>query len=89
MIKFRLTRSALLLACAITAPSLFDVLWRHTVDPTTAVIRFAAAVAFSVVALGVVTSVMEGYRVVNATKAKQHPLRRRDDEVTASPDSPA
>jgi hypothetical protein len=82
MIRFRLTRSALLLACAISAPSLFDAFMRHTIDPTSAVLRFALAVIFSVVAVGVVSSVVEGYRVLNAVKAREslQPRRRRDDD---------
>jgi hypothetical protein len=84
MIRFRLTRSALLLACAISAPSLFDAFVGHTIEPTTAVLRFAMAIVFSVVAVGVVTSVVEGYRVVNAVKAqetaRQQLRRRRDDD---------
>jgi hypothetical protein len=89
MIRFRLTRSALLLACAISAPSLFDAFVRHTVDPVNAVLRLAGCVVFSVVALGILTSVMDGYRIVNAGKKQQMPRRRRGEGVSTGSDSPS
>ncbi len=82
MMRFRISGTALVAACVLSGPALMAAFVEHTVDVRTAVVRFAVALAFAVVGLTVIESIVQAYRSTNVERSQQAPTTpqlRRDD----------
>lgn len=90
MMRFRITGTALVAATVLSSPALLAAFVEHTLDLRTALIRFVIALAFAVVGLTVIESIVAAYRTSNADKDHQSPASdRRQSAWSADRRKPA
>jgi hypothetical protein len=84
MTRFKLSGPAFLIAFLVSLPALRHAFIDHTLSMQNALIRVGLAVLFGIVAVAVVSSVIDAYRLQNILRRRRTDLaaaqRRADDE---------
>jgi hypothetical protein len=85
MTRFKLSGPAFLIAFLVSLPALRHAFIDHTLSMQNALIRVGLAVLFGIVAVAVVSSVIDAYRLQNILRRRRTDLaaaqRRADDEA--------